>query len=71
MSAEEKFCRAYWAFKRNQRELEPTAAEFGLHESVANGLARQCHRCFEQDVYERAIYDLLGPQRQLPFKEAV
>ena len=48
ISNEEAFCIAYWAFKRNEREKEPTGEEFKLEWCVAESYARQCHIEFER-----------------------
>jgi len=55
LKKQEAFVAACWAFKRRQRTEEPTAHEFGIPWSLAEVLARQVQKEFEEQVLRRSV----------------
>ena len=56
MSNEERFCIAYWDWKRGLRTDEPKAADYGLSPWMGEALSRKCHGEFER----RRVHQLLN-----------
>jgi len=55
MKRQEAFVSACWAYKRRERTEEPTAFEFGIPWSLAEVLARQVQKEFEQRVLRKLV----------------
>jgi len=55
LKKQQAFAAACWAFKRRERTTEPTALEFGIPWSLAEVLARQVQKEFEQRVLRKLV----------------
>lgn len=53
LTKQQAFVRALWSYKRRERTEEPTAQEFGLCKTTAEGLARHVQFEFEQQVLKK------------------
>lgn len=58
MSNEERFCIAYWDWKRGLRHDEPKPADYGLDFWAGEALARQCHAEFEKRKINQILSSL-------------
>jgi len=58
MSNEERFCIAYWDWKRGLCADEPKPADYGLDFWTGEALARQCHGEFEKRKRDQILSSL-------------
>ena len=58
MTKEERFCIAYWDWKRGLRVTEPNPVNYGLDPWAGEILARQCHAEFEKRKINQILSSL-------------